>query len=159
MAQRTGIPEAYRVNMKLFSAAVVLAALAVFTACNGNLVVGTGSTGGGADGAGSFDSADSSSSTGGSTSLFCGAPAGLSGLFDCGDTGSSGAGGATSCESTFCVPLGEGKWVASCQGDTCQCGFQGGGGGEGPVMPMCNCTLPGGADACQSGTNCCFTAQ
>jgi hypothetical protein len=145
---------------QLFPTTVALAALAVFTACGGNVVVGTGptgTTGAGAGGAGNSGGVVGASSTGGAPALFCGAPAGVSGLFNCGAPASAGAGGAASCESTFCVPLGEEIWVVSCHGATCDCAVQGGGGGVGPVMPVCTCVLPGGADACQTGTNCCFT--
>jgi hypothetical protein len=138
-------------KMKHMVAAAALASVAVVAACGGNAVVdsgGAGTTGAG----GSLGVSNGSVGTGAVSPLFCGMD--LPSVVDCGGTGS---GGGSGCITSLCGI--EQTWSASCQGDTCACTTQGGGGGEGPVMPVCNCTMPGGADACVTGTNCCFTTQ
>jgi hypothetical protein len=128
------------VNAKLFSVALVFAALAVFAACGGNVVVGTGSA--------------STGTTPGVSAGSAGGAGGQAPLNECPTTTGTGGTGA-SCEFTYCMFLAEEVSYAICQGDTCQCAVQYGGGGEGPIMPTGTCMLPAGTDACASGTQCC----
>jgi hypothetical protein len=139
---------------KLLVLAFFTASFGIAAACGGKVVLDTGSSSGtGAVGTGSTGSAGTA---GGSCVPDPPAPGSLS---QCSSAASS-SGGPETCDSAFCDNIGQ-TWIASCQNNGCECQFQGPAtGGQAPVMTLCACTLPGGADACTTGTNCCgFSAE
>jgi len=126
---------------------LALTATAIVAACNGDVVVDTGPSGAGAGGA-PGSSATGAGAAGGSCTENLGPTAS-----HCSAQAGSGTGGVTLCEFAFCDPAANMNWLATCQGNTCQCQEQGG------ASTLCSCAFPAGTDACATQSNCCYLTQ
>jgi hypothetical protein len=140
---------------KRFVLGIACAAIGIVAACGGNVVIDDGtasSSGMGGGGLGGASSTMVGVGAGGVGGASCGGNLGAN-VIECGGGAATGPGGVF-CQFNFCDKVSGRTWMATCQGNTCQCQQIISGGG-----PACMCTLPGGTDACTTQTNCCYTTH